>query len=108
MKELSIKLNKKYYNIFKHLTDKQTGELVKGICAYAYEDKSFITRDDYLKGLFMYIKRDIDISRQNSANGKRAAAVLVEKKRNADGMMNGIGVILGKIIAEEKGAAGGE
>lgn len=108
MKELPIKLNKKHYNIFKDLTDKQTGELVKGICAYAYEDKPFITRDDYLKGLFMYIKRDIDISRQNSSNGKRAAAVLAERKRNADGMLNGIGVILGKIIADEEGAAGGE
>ena len=30
MKELKLKIKKEYYNIFKELTDKQAGELIKG------------------------------------------------------------------------------
>ena len=34
MKELKLKIKREYYNIFKELTDRQAGELVKGMCAY--------------------------------------------------------------------------
>lgn len=30
MKELKLKIKRDYYNIFKELTDKQAGELIKG------------------------------------------------------------------------------
>ena len=69
----NININKKHYDeILKELTDKQAGEFVKGVCAYAFEGKPFITKDEYLKGLFMYAKRMLDISEMNSVNGKRA------------------------------------
>ena len=99
MNRLTLKIKKEYSNILKDLNEKQVGELVKGLCAYAYEDKPFFTKDDYLKGLYLYIKRDIDISKRNSVNGKKGAAVLAEKRRNAEGMLNGIGVILGSVIS---------
>ena len=50
MKELKLKIKREYYNIFKELTDKQAGELIKGMCAYMYDGKPFFTKDAYLKG----------------------------------------------------------
>lgn len=54
---------KEYYDIIKELTDKQAGELIKGVCAYVYEGKPFITKDEYLKGTFLYLKRELDVSK---------------------------------------------
>lgn len=70
-----------YYKIIKELTDKQAGEFIKGICAYVYEGKPFITKDEYLKGLFMYVKRELDVSEMNSINGKKGAEKRLEIKR---------------------------
>ena len=37
MKELRLKIKRENYNLFKELTDKQAGELIKGMCAYMYD-----------------------------------------------------------------------
>lgn len=79
--EKIIRFKKAYYELLKELTDKQTGELIKGLCAYAYEGKPFITKDDYLKGAFLYVKRELDVSQINSINGKKGAEKLAEKKK---------------------------
>ena len=34
MKELRLKIKRENYNLFKELSDKQAGELIKGMCAY--------------------------------------------------------------------------
>lgn len=81
MAEKIIRFKKAYYELLKELTDKQTGELIKGLCAYAYEGKPFITKDDYLKGAFLYVKRELDVSQINSINGKKGAEKLAEKKK---------------------------
>ena len=39
MKQINIK--REHYDIIKELTDKQAGEFVKGVCAYAFEGKPF-------------------------------------------------------------------
>ena len=41
MKELRLKIKRENYNLFKELTDKQAGELIKGMCAYMYDCKPF-------------------------------------------------------------------
>lgn len=87
-----LKIKQDYSNAIKELTDKQAGELIKGLCAYVYDEKPFITKDGYLKGIFMYIKRDLDISKQNSLNGKKGA----EKKRKAQSV-GGLGILLGSL-----------
>ena len=100
----NLKFKKDYYELLKELTDKQAGELTKGICAYAYERKPFLTKDDYLKGLFLYIKREIDVSEQNSANGKKGVEAIKERQRRL--MANGLGVVIGTIMSacnEENG-----
>lgn len=93
MKELKLKIKRDYYNIFKELTDKQAGELIKGVCAYIYDGKPFETKDDYLKGIFIYIKRDIDFAKQ---------------RRRKEAVVNLAAVIGSVIAAAECAAAGGE
>ena len=110
MNRVTLKIKKEYNNIFKELNDRQVGELVKGLCAYAFEDKPFFTKDAYLKGLYLYIKRDLDIAKQNSLNAKRGAEIRAEKRRKE--AMCRLGLIMGSVIsaAEEAGkeSAGGE
>ncbi len=99
MKQINIK-REHYDNILKELTDKQTGEFVKGVCAYAFEGKPFITKDEYLKGLFMYAKRMLDISEMNRINGKKGAEKLAEiraKERT-------VGVIIGSVLVASAAA----
>lgn len=91
-----FKFKESYYGIFKELTDKQAGELIKGVCAYAFEDKPYITKDGYLKGLFLYIKKDIDDSLRDSVNGKKGAEALAKKR--AQTKQNGIGLILESLV----------
>lgn len=92
----NFKFKKEYYDLIKELTDKQAGELVKGLCAYIYEGKPFLTKDEYLKGAFLYLKRETDVSAQNRLNGKKGADALAQKKRKA--AVNGMGVVLGSIV----------
>ncbi|MBD5131762.1 MAG: hypothetical protein HDT28_04115 [Clostridiales bacterium] len=90
----NIKIKREHYDIIKELTDKQAGEFVKGVCAYAFEGKPFITKDEYLKGLFMYAKRMLDISEMNRINGKKGADKLAEIKRKE----RAVGVIIGSVM----------
>lgn len=101
MEKKKFNFKKDYYEIFKELTDKQAGELIKGLCAYAYERKPFITKDTYLKGAFLYVKRELDVSEQNRINGKKGAEVLAEKRRRS--AVGGIGLVLGSIMAARCG-----
>lgn len=105
MKNINIK--REHYDVIKDLTDKQAGEFVKGVCAYAFEGKPFITKDEYLKGIFLYAKRALDISEMNSINGKKGAERKAEiKRRNKT-----IGVIIESVMVEsaaKKDGARGE
>lgn len=92
-----LKIKKDYVSLIRELTDKQAGELIKGLCAYAYEDKPFITKDGYLKGIFLYIRRDLEIAKQNSINGRKGAEKLAERKRRS----TGINILLGSIAVAE-------
>lgn len=92
MKNINIK--REHYDMLKELTDKQAGEFVKGVCAYAFEGKPFITKDEYLRGLFLYAKRMLDISEMNRINGKKGADKLAEIKRKE----RAVGVIIGSVM----------
>ena len=90
----NIKIKREHYDMLKELTDKQAGEFVKGVCAYAFEGKPFITKDEYLKGLFLYAKRMLDISEMNRINGKKGADKLAEIRRKE----RAVGVIIGSVM----------
>ena len=98
MKELRLKIKRENYNLFKELTDKQAGELIKGMCAYMYDCKPFFTKDAYLKGAFMGIKREIDEAKQNSLNGKKSAEAYAERQRRKQAMGE-IGAIIGGMLS---------
>lgn len=100
MKNKIVKIKKDYYKAMKQMTDKQIAEFVKGICDYVYEGKPFITKDNYLKGVFMYVQRDLEVAAQNSINGKKGADALAERKREA--ISTNIEVV---VIADQKGTA---
>ena len=89
-----FKFKREYYDLMKELTDKQAGEFIKGVCAYVYEGKPLITKDEYLKGLFVYVKRELDVSEMNRVNGKKGADKLAEIKRRD----KAIGVIVGSVL----------
>lgn len=105
MERKNFRFKKDYYNVIKELTDKQAGELVKGLCAYVYEGKPFLTKDEYLKGAFLYLKRELDVSEQNRINGKKGADALAEKKRRA---ANNFQMMLGSIVATRCAKDGGK
>ena len=90
-----FKFKKEYYDLMKELTHKQAGEFMKGVCAYVYEDKPFITKDEYLKGLFVYVKRELDVAEISSINGKKGSDKRLEIYRRN----NAIGVIVGNVMA---------
>lgn len=92
MKQINIK--REHYDIIKELTDKQAGEFVKGVCAYAFEGKPFITKDEYLKGLIMYAKRMLDISEMNRINGKKGGDKIAEIRAKE----RAVGVIIGSVL----------
>lgn len=103
----NIKIKREHYDMLKELTDKQAGEFVKGVCAYAFEGKPFITKDEYLKGLFLYAKRMLDISEMNRINGKKGADKLAEIRRKE----RAVGVIIGSVMvanAAKKDKVSGE
>ena len=97
MKENSFKFKKNFFNLFADMTDKQAGELIKGVCSYVFDGKSFQTKDAYLKGVFMYIKRELDVSKQNSVNGQKGGLISAEKQQKANAAKK-IGVLLGSVV----------
>lgn len=80
MKNKVVKIKKEYYKAMKQMTDKQIAEFVRGLCDYVYEDKPLVTKDNFLKGVFMYVNRDLDVAEQNSINGKKGAEALAKRK----------------------------
>ena len=102
-----FKFKKEYYDVIKELTDKQAGEFIKGACAYVYDGKPFLTKDEYLKGLFLYVKRELDVSEMNRVNGRKGAEKRLEIKRRN----NAVGVIIGSVVvasSAKKDSADGE
>lgn len=100
MKNKVVKIKREYYKVMKQMTDKQVVEFVRGLCDYVYEDKPFVTKDGFLKGVFMYVKRDLDVAEQNSRNGKRSAEARAKKK--AESALNGIEIV---VVAGQNGGA---
>lgn len=103
MKSKILKIKQEHYGVLKDLTDKQAGEFIKGVCAYAFEGKPFLTKDDYLRGLFLYIKREVDMSALNSINGKKGAETLAEKKRK-NSVTEDLGMLIGSVLIAADGA----
>ena len=101
MQENKFKFKKDYYTVVREMTDKQAGEFIKGVCGYVFEDKSFTTKDDYLKGTFLYIKRELDVSKMNSVNGRKGGVICAENRQaNERKRVFGDAVVAGGFVAD--------
>lgn len=78
----NLKIKRRYYEIIRDMTDKQAGEFIKGLCAYVFEGKPFNTKDNYLKGIFLYLQRELEISEQHSVNGRKGGFVTAQNRQN--------------------------
>lgn len=83
MNKKIFKFKAEYAKLVKGMTDKQAGEFIKAVCERVYEGKPFVTKDSYLKGVFILIERDLQVSSQNSINGKKGSDILAGRKREA-------------------------
>ena len=83
MKELRLKIKRENYNLFKELTDKQAGELIKGMCAYMYDCKPFFTKDAYLKGA-LNRRSETELSQRQEERGSVCGKTAQETSNGRD------------------------
>lgn len=107
MKENNFKFKKSYYAVMRDMTDKQAGEFIKGVCGYVFENKPFITKNGYLKGLYLYVKHELDMSEMNAVNGKKGAEKLAENKQKRNAAKR-LGVLIETVVVASKGAKNGQ
>lgn len=103
MKEKNFKFKAKFAELVNDMTDKQAGEFIKAISNYVFNNKQFETKDEYLKGIFLYVKNELDTAERNSVNGKKGAIILAEKKKKAQT----IGIIVSSVVVEKTAIKGG-
>lgn len=80
MKEANFKFRKSFYTVMSDMTENQKGEYISGICGYVFEGKPLQTQDPFLKGVFLFVKRELDDSAKKSLNGKKGAIACAEKR----------------------------
>ena len=103
--EEQIQFQKRVLRSYQRPYGQASGRVRKRCFAYAYEGKPFITKDEYLKGAFLYVKRELDVSKQNSINGKKGADKRAEMKRRGEV----IGIVIESVMTSNtarKDAAG--
>lgn len=81
MKERNFKFRESYAKVIKSMTDKQAGELIKSVCGYVFEDKPFETKDELLKGIYIFMQNALDTERESVKNGKVGAVIGNERKK---------------------------
>ena len=88
MKEKSFRFRESFGKAIKAMNDKQAGKLLKGLCDYVFEGKSFDNGDITLKSSFALIKMTIDEERRDRENGSRGGKISAEmRKRSAQGIL---------------------
>ena len=60
MKEKNFKFRKSFGALVEKMTDKQAGEFIKAVSGYVFNGKPMESKDEFLKGVFVYIKYSID------------------------------------------------
>lgn len=83
MKKKIFKFKAEYAKLVEGMTDKQAGEFIKAVSGYAFFGKPLESKDDYLKGVYLYIQNELEMEARNSANGRLGAKKIAEQKRAA-------------------------
>lgn len=81
MKERNFKFRASFGKLVDNMTDKQSGEFIKAVSGYVFANKPMESKDEYLKGVFLYVKNILDIDVQNRENGKLGGVISAQKMR---------------------------
>ena len=101
MKEKYFKFREKYANVIKDLDDKQTGQYVRSIAEYAFEDKTYAGKDIAVKTAFTLVKVTLDAEKTDRENGRRGGIKSREIRKAQDQKPSVAKVIAGGIVAGE-------
>ncbi|MDE6294177.1 MAG: hypothetical protein K2L88_06120 [Clostridiales bacterium] len=85
MKEKNFKFREKYAALVGKMTDKQAGEFIKAVCGYVFEGKPMESKDEYLKGVFVFVQNALDTEVRDRENGKIGGAIVAEKYKERRG-----------------------
>lgn len=81
MKEQNFKFRKTFAKLAEQMTDKQAGEFIKAVSGYVFLGKPMESKDEFLKGVFVYVKNALDAERRDRENGKLGGKKIAEQKR---------------------------
>lgn len=81
MKEKNFKFRKSFGALVEKMTDKQAGEFIKSVNGYVFNGKPLDTKDEYLKGIYIYVQSVLDTEMRDRANGKIGGAIVAEKRK---------------------------
>ncbi len=79
MKEQNFKFRKSFAKLVEQMTDKQAGEFIKAVSGYVFSGKPMESKDEFLKGVFVYVKNALDAEMRDRENGKLGGAIVAEK-----------------------------
>lgn len=79
MKERNFKFRKSFADLVKDMTDKQAGEFIKSVCGYVFDGKPFESKDEYLKGVYLYAQNVLETDARDKANGRLGGAIIAER-----------------------------
>lgn len=80
MRQKSFKFKESLAKVVCELSNEEAGELIKGICAYYFEGKTYKPNHPALRNCFIFIKTMLDEEEQSRAFGKKGAEVKQRKK----------------------------
>ena len=85
MKEQNFKFRKSFGKLVEQMTDKQAGEFIKAVCGYVFLHKPMDSKDEFLKGVFVFVKDALDTEVRDRENGKLGGLIVAEKYKELRG-----------------------
>ncbi len=82
MKEKNFKFRASFGKLVENMTDKQAGEFIKAVSGYVFNGKPLETKDEYLKGIYLYVQNLLETEAQNREHGKIGGAIVAEKYKD--------------------------
>lgn len=101
MQEKHFKFRKSFYDVLRDMTDKQAGEFIKGICGYAFEGNVPQTKDDFIKGAYLFTLAALDAQKRDSVNGKKGGDIVAAMKKSAPPRVVGVSITAVHVPPEE-------
>ena len=80
LKQKSFKFKESLSKVVCDLSNEEAGELIKGICAYYFESKTYKPSNPAIKNCFIFIKSMLDEEEQSRTYGKKGAEIKKQKQ----------------------------